>query len=242
MITRFTSKTTLKKGGETMKKLGLALAVLALCSGVASADTASYDVYAGWNLVAAPLVPITSDPLSVFSSVNIVGTLSKYDAPTQGGVTYDDLDPAMFGNVLLGEGYWLLCDANNTISYQGVADGVPDANLVKTDMWVSLPGNTLDGVDEGGWHLIGHTFNHDTPVTVTNPGDNIFITDGTQMLTWQQAADLGWCEAVMTGYDGIGQGGFAVGYDLADDDSLRAGKGYWFLTKKDNLAMIIPGN
>jgi len=224
-----------------MKTLGLVLALVFAVAGATVAATATFDVLTDWNCVSAPLVPFNPDPLSVFAGINIVNTLSRFDAPSQTGVPYDDLDPAPFGNILLGDGYWLLSDGAYTVSYSGVPDGVPDASNNMTDMWISLPGYQLDGQDVGGWHLIGHPFNHETAVDLGSfTGDNLFLTDGTTLKTWGQAASAGWCEAVMSGFDASIQTGYTVGFDLADDDHLRPGKGYWFLTYKDNLALIIP--
>lgn len=226
-----------------MKTLGLVLALTLVVGGASVAAPATFDVFTSWNLISCPLVPFNPDPMDVFTGINVVNTLSRFDAPTQTGILYDDLDPAAFGNVLLGDGYWLLSDGNYTVSYAGVPDGVPDASDNMTDMWISLPGGQLDGIDAGGWHIIGHPFNHPTVVDSGSwTGDNIFLTDGTTLKTWGEAVAAGWCEGVMTGMDATTQTGFTVGYDLADTDTLEAGKGYWFLTYKDNLALIIPAN
>jgi len=218
-----------------MKTLGLVLAMVVVMGGACVADTATYDVLADWNCISAPLVPFNPDPMAVFTGINVVNTLSRYDAPTQTGILYDDLDPAAFGNILLGDGYWLLSDGTYTVSYDGVPDGVPDGSGNMTDMWVSLPGAQLDPDDAGGWHLIGQPFNHDTNVMA-----NLSLTDGTTLKSWEDAVAAGWCEGVMTAFDASIQTGTTVGFDLADDDHLRPAKGYWFLTFKDNLALIIP--
>lgn len=225
-----------------MKTLGLVLALAFVLAGACVADTATFDVLGQWNQIAAPLVPFNPDPLSVFNGVNIVGTLWRLNPTDQAMVPYDDLDPAMFGNILLGDGYQLWCDAPlgtyvTTITYEGVPDGVPDGSGNMTDMWISLPGNQLDGVDEGGWHLIGQPFDHDTSVV-----GNLYFTDGTTLKTWEEAvmATPAWCEAVMWALDPVTGGMIDVGFDLASDDHLRKGHGYLFLTKKDNLALIIP--
>jgi len=227
-----------------MKTLVLVLA-LALAAGGAcmAAQTATIDLYTGWNLIAAPLVPLDSpDPVAVFGSVPISGYLSRWDAPQQGMMTYDEIDPTGFGNILLGDGYWLYAFSNDTVSYNGVNDGVPDNSGNKTDMWLSLPGNQLDSENAGGWHLIGQPFSHDTPVSVSDSGDNVFFTDGTTLKTWAQAAADGWVDSGFQYWDGTVQGMLLCSYELADDDTLRAGKGYWVHTYKDNLAMIIPAN
>lgn len=229
-----------------MKTLGLVLALAFVLAGACVADTVTFDVLGGWNLIAAPLVPFNPDPLVVFAGApdGIDGLLTRND-PTWGGVTYDSLDPSLFGNILLGDGYWLYQANTGTISYEGVPDGVPDSSGNMTDMWISLPGNQNDNQTEpplgGGWHLIGHPFNHDTPVDDgTWTGANIKFTDGTTLKTWDEAVQAGWVDSFMVGNNPV-TGGVNVQYDgLGDDDTLRAAHGYWLHTYKDNLAMIIP--
>lgn len=223
-----------------MKTLGLVLALAFVLAGTCVAATATFDVFGQWQVISAPLVPFNPDPLAVFNGVNIVGTLWRLDAATQTFIAYDDLDPALFGNILLGDGYQLFCDAAQgtmvaTVSYEGVPDGVPDGSGNMTDMWISLPGNQLDGQDAGGWHIIGQPFNHDTSVV-----GNLYLTDGTTLKTWEEAVAAGWCEPVMWTMDPLTGDQIDVGFDLATDDHLRAAKGYQFYTKKDNLALIIP--
>ncbi|MEN6358308.1 MAG: hypothetical protein ABFD83_14645 [Armatimonadota bacterium] len=224
-----------------MKLISVVLALVIVVSCSALADGVTYDVYDEWNCISAPLVPLNSDPLNVFDGIPIINNLTRFDAQTQGNVGYDDLDPTGFGNVLLGDGLWLLSNDEYTVSYEGVADGIPSGSVM-TDICISLPGDSLDGEDVGGYQLIGTPFNHDVPMTVSSPGDNIKITDGTRLLTLKEAADSGWCEAFMTGYDATIGSQFSCGYDLCDREEMEPGYGYWFLTYKDNLIMIIPGS
>ena len=231
----------LAKGGEKMRTLGLALALLVVGSGMCFADTVTVDLYGGWNFVACPLVPFDPDPYSVFSGIDIDFNLFRWDAPSQGEV-YFEPDGA-FGNILLGEGYYLNNISNaESFSYNGVPDGVPDGSGTMTDMWISLPGNQLDGTNAGGWHLFGQPFNHDTPTNgAAGTGDNIWFTDGTTLKTWGEAVEAGWVESSMQYWDPVGQGQLILTYEgWGDDDTLRAGKSYWLRTYKDNLALIIP--
>jgi len=231
-----------------MKTLVLVLAMVAVLGGMVVADTATYDVYNDWNCISAPLVPYDPDPVSVFSGVTINGKLSRFDATVQSGVSYLRADPASFGNVLLGDGYWLQTNVGEgnslTISFQGIADGVPDSSGNLTDMWISLPGDQYDEADNGGWHLIGQPFNHDTATSINAAqGDHIFLTDGTYLKTWKQAVTDNWCGNAFIAFDASAQSGYNVGYlRTASDDTLHAGYGYWFQTKKDNLALIIPSD
>lgn len=242
---KLTKISKISKGGETMKTLVLMLALMLVIGGGVLAETATIDVYTGFNLVAAPLVPINPDPLSVFAGAadGIDGVLSRYE-PTGGIVGYDSLDPSLFGNVLLGDGFWLnVYSGAQTLSYEGVPDGVPDGAGVKTDMWISLPGNS-DAADAGGIHLIGQPFAHNTLVDPTGAGtgSGIFFTDGTSLKNWSEAVAATWVSDTIAGYNAVG-GIFDVKYDgLGYTDTLEAGRGYWVTTYKDNIAMIIPAN
>jgi len=226
-----------------MKTLGLVLALVIVASGACVAANVTYDIFDGWNLVCAPLVPFNPDPNDVFDGApyGVDGLLTRFDAPSSGNITYDSLDPQAFGNILLGDGYWLYSYGGGTIDFDGVPDGVPDGSGNMTDMWISLPGNQLDGQDAGGWHLIGHPFNHDTPVDDgSGTGANIYFTDGTTLKNWSEAAAAGWVADAMITYDNVA-GNLNVQFDgLGDDDTLRPAHGYWLFTYKDNLAMIIP--
>ncbi|MCE5313553.1 MAG: hypothetical protein ABFD49_02115 [Armatimonadota bacterium] len=246
----FTLKSNLKvlKGGEKMKTLGLVLAIVVLASCSAFAEVGAYDVYSGFNLVAAPVVPLNSDPLSVFDQVGLdyySSSLSRFDGATATMVGYDPYNTSAFGGVLLGDGYWLWCDTAYSVSFDGVADGVPDANNVKTDMWISLPGDQTDGVDAGGWNLIGNPFNHDVPFgsdEYSGVGDYLKVTDGVDMKTIEEAEAAGWISGQFSYYDGNTQTMYNAGYFYCDDYYLRAGKGYWVYTNRDNLALIIPAD
>ncbi len=229
-----------------MKTLGLVLALMVVVGGACVADIAAYDIYAGTQLVAAPLAPFNPDPLSVFANApdGIDYMLFRYD-PSSGWVTYDSFDPEMYGGVMLGEGAMLTATTSATISYEGFPDALKDsAEAAGTDMWISLPGNSMDGVDAGGWHLIGQPFNHETVVdpTYEGTGSNILFTDGTQVLNWAEANAAGWVDSKLTNIDAA-SGAIDVQFDgWGGDDTLRVGKGYWLNTYKDNLAMIILAN
>jgi len=236
-----------------MKTFGLVLALLTLSVGASMAATATIDFYGEWNMVSAPLVPFVSTPWNglsgsakgVFDPVDIDfgGSLSRWDASTQGMVGWSMFVPDAFGNILLGDGYWLYQPGSGSVTYDGVPDGVPDGVGNMTDMWVSLPGGQTDGVDAGGWHIIGTPFNH--PICFSKEqmnllGDNICVTDGSTLKTWGEAVAALWVDDPMVTWDGVTQGNATAGYFFANDEFLRPGKGYWVHTNKDNLALIIP--
>lgn len=228
-----------------MRTLVLVLGLLIVACGASMGDSVTVDTYAGWNLVAAPLVPINPAPESVYSQFDLMFTtaLLRFDGPTQSQIPYDPwaTPPTVFGNVLLGDGYWVGDPDAHKIIYDGVPDGVPDGSGNKTDMWISLPGEQADGQDNGGWHLIGQPFNHDTAIDFGNlNGENIKFTDGTTMKTWDEAVQANWVADSALFFDGVSQSQKSTGYFFNEDDHFRAGHGYWVQTKKDNLAMIIP--
>lgn len=237
MLARFSSKMSILKGGEMMKTLVLVVALLCVVSGFAVADTtADLYVFEGWNRISVPIVPFDSTPEGVFGSQPINSKLFRIDAPNQNEIMYDILSPEEFGNILLGDGYQLLSTSDAVVSFSGVDDGVPSGGI-PTDMWISLPGiQGLEG-EEGGWHLIGQPFAHDTPVGVD--GENIKFTNGEVTLNWKQAFLAGWVDSAMYTIDGGSE--LSCGYILADVDYVQAGHSYFILTKKANLAMIIDG-
>lgn len=231
----------ISKGGETMKTFVLVLALMVVAAGVSVAATATIDVYPGWNRIAAPLVPFDPDPMSVLGDAvdGLDSLLIRYSPAEGGSVVYDELDPEGFAGILLGDGLQLFATQAQTFTYEGVEDGVPDAQGVKTDMWISLPGS---GAGTGGLHMVGHPFDHDTAVDDgSGEGTNILFTDGTDVKTWGEANAANWVAGEFMGYNPSVGGGFSVQFDgLGDSDALVAGSAYQVTTFIDNLAMIIP--
>ena len=211
-----------------MKIFGLVLAMLFVVGGACVAEEASLDLYDGWNLISAPLVPFNPDPYSVFDGRSVDYALSRVDP--DGNTFVLGIDD--FGSILLGDCYWLMnYDGEGQLHYQGVADAVPGIDG-PTDMWISLPGAKEDpNIDDGSWHMIGCPFQHDVPI------DNIYFTDGTQLLSWGDASGEGWVDFQMWYYNGdtlsFNNGGWG------DDDQMRQGRGYQFRTYKDDIAMIL---
>lgn len=236
-----------------MRAFYLTVALL-MVAGVAYATPGGdgdIDVYTGMNTIGISRVPFVAEPWNAggtgvfnpeFTNIQLHGRLYKVDATTGAYNTWNRFSPAAFGNCLLGDGYWL----NNTtgvqksVVYTAVADGVP-SNNVMTDMWVSLPGNQLDGEDKGGNHLIGLPFDHQTNInkTLTN-GDNIFVTDGTELKTLKDAATAGWCLDTFSYWDNASGQYRTARPRFGTVNYLSPDRGYWFTTKLDNLALIIP--
>ncbi|MHB9036839.1 MAG: right-handed parallel beta-helix repeat-containing protein [Armatimonadota bacterium] len=208
---------------------------------------ASYPVFAGWNYIATPLAPFNSDPLDLLSATaeQLDSALSGWNSPVQSYLQWNAWEePAgsSFGGMLLGDGYQYYVQTAYNIAYNGFPDALP-AGYSKTDVVISLPGNQSSSVN-GGWHMIGTPFNHDIPVdSGNNTGDLVYLTNGATVKTWGDAVNAGWCQSDFQGFDGSTQGGISITYDgFGDDTYLRAGRGYWFYTAKDNLALIIPAD
>jgi hypothetical protein len=237
-----------------MKKVGLlvvlaATAVLLGCSAVSSAPTtvtSPANLFAtGWNLFALPAIPTTPGPGAVFDEIGgdegvDYRSLYRWDAPLQGLVRFDMWAPDDFGNLLLGDGYWIRFDPGdpNQVSFTGITDND------STDMWISLP--------KAGWTIIGHPYSYPQPETA--PGepyyvgtpylwDNVSVTDGTVTKSMYDACQYGanWLDSTAFWFDSSNQSLINLG--LSDDfpqcDSLIAWHGYWVRTFRDNLALIL---
>lgn len=265
------------KGGETMKTLTLVLALLLVSSvAFAATETAQMDVYGrGFSYIGPPLVPITTsfpntpeifEPAGVYvtDESTMEGTITRFDAPSQGMIDYYPGDTEW--SLLLGEGYQVDYRQGGPaksagqwvpihVVYTGVEDGVPDADGTMTDMWISLPGNQLDAGSAGGWHWISCPFNHEIHFNVNwesddNDGLNIKVTDGnivrsigdasTNHLT-PPASDQ-WIDGQFNYFLGQYQGWQTAGWDIDNNDTtvMSPGRCYMVKTFVDNLALIIP--
>ena len=93
-----------------MRIVALTIGLVVLCSAHAMADTVAFDTYAGWNLIAACLVPYDPLPDSLFSNYDLLFTtaLLRFDGPTRTQVAYDPWVPNY--NILLADGYWLIAN------------------------------------------------------------------------------------------------------------------------------------
>lgn len=215
-----------------MKTLVLVLVLMLAVGGACLAATGTIDLYAGYNLISIPNVPIDPIPANLFSAFSLDGIFSKFDATTGSDVGYSMWDPDSFGDVLLGEGYWLTSDSVTNVTFSGLDDGVPSGG-VKTDMWISLPGNQYDGLDAGGICVVGNPY-----ASSVNKG-NFYFTEGTTLKSWQEAFDAGWVADAFNGYEGATGSSVLLSLSWGDTDDFAPARAYYFQTFKDNLAMII---
>lgn len=229
----------LRKGGETMRLVCLmVLASFLLAGSVFAYSEVIYPApngTTGANWIALRGVPFDPDPIAIFGDVDLIdGMIARLD-PTSGGTEdyWSFQEPGgPFGGMLLGDGYWLNSTSQYTINYDGAPDGLPDGAGQKTDMWISLPGVTGR---EGGFHWIGHPFNHEVPFV------NVMVTDGTQTISVLDAIEAGWLDGYWAYLDAPSQGTLNVDpEELMGSPNLEPGRMYQVFTRKANLALIIP--
>lgn len=221
-----------------MNRTGIALLVatlvlgLSLSSGAAPVTT-SLTVYNGWNLVGFPTVPLAPAPTDVFSGYTddgntggdaIDGKLYRYNPILRSLLAWDTFTTT-WGNILIGDGYWLYKnDAGaETFSYQGVD--------VSGDHWLSLP--------RAGWTLIGYPNN--TPASVSY--EALLVTNGIVTKSMTDAVADGWIADIAYYYSNSLRSLRTAGLPDAFPNKLTIDRneGYWFFTNQDNLALIVPG-
>jgi len=231
--------------------ISVCAAALAICSlsfaavGTISSVNADGALATNWNLFCIPNIPLDPTPPAVLhiwdpagdgSGLDGARYLFRYDAATQSMPQYDHWDPGPFGNMLVGDGYWVkLAPGEQTlIQYQGMTDNDT------TDMWISLP--------KAGWSMIGHPYSYpeDEAAAVANPFPwaSVEVTDGTVTKTMLEARNAGWLQSIVYWYDAPTQSMKTVGLpeDFQPCETLLAWHGYWVLTYVDNLALILTAN
>ena len=176
----------------------------------------------------------------MFAGSNIDGNLTRLDPQTGDTITYSAANSAKFGGLLLGDGYRITSSLSTpvTISYQGVADGVPDAHGRMTDMWIALPGNKKNGLGSGGVHWVGTPFNHAVCV------DKCFISDGRYLWTVSQAVEEGLVDGLWDSMDNETKQPLKVGLRSLNPDQyvLQPGMMYQITTHRNDLALIVPAD
>jgi len=198
------------------------LVAVTAAGAMAAPVTANIPVTQGWNLVGCPAVPLNPDPTSVFAGY--LNGLIRWDPLVGNYVYFDELAPEEFGNVLLGDGYWVLKQTagSGTISYSG-AD-------VSGDHWISLP--------KAGWTLIGYP--NMTPTSKAY--EALLVTNGIETKSMSDAASAGWIDGACLTWQGGSYVTVGLPDFLPDFENLERGKGYWIKTNVNNLALIIPGS
>ena len=179
------------------------------------------------GLMALPAVPLDPAPGVVFGTVPIHYNLTRWNADTQSWVTYNKFSPGLFGNMLIGEGYWMKTGSSGLgVDYQGLTD------TDTMDIWISLP--------KAGWNLIGNPFSFDYTWA------NAKVTDGneTVSLATARAAPRQWLVTKMNWWNEATQGWATVGIpaDIFYTTAvLHPWHGYYLKTNPghDKLALIL---
>ena len=181
-------------------------------------------IYPGWNFLALDGVPLDPSPANVFAGVTVNNLLYRIDPATKNQWRYDEIQPDLFGGMLLGDGYWLLSYESTpvTYSYQGLDD------TDDMDIWVSLPTQ--------GWSLIGNPFSYNYPWELAK------VTDGNVTVSMQTAAKTNfWLNSIIYRIDSETQNQIWVGIpdDAMLEDALLPKNAYWINTYQDKLALIL---
>jgi hypothetical protein len=186
-------------------------------------------------MIGLPGVPFDPAPASVFTdsnggAIDIEGSVPLYRFIQGYGYSFYYDDPAAYGGMLLGDGHWVRNASASSITwtYEGAPSGLPDATTnAGTDMWISLP--------VAGTTQIGFPFA--SPVQVAN----CMFTDGTQTISWDAAANLGWFDGFAWGFtNGFGYIQIGTDPDSYNSTQFDPYNGYLINTSMDNLAIIIP--
>lgn len=135
----------------------------------------------GWNLLALPAVAVPADPPTVFAGLPLQGTLRRWNAASQSTIYYDPSYPAIFGNVLYSEGYWLNAVAGATLAFTGIAD------TNDMDVYVSLP--------YAGQTVVGNPWKKQVDWA------SVKVTNGYATVTLADAAAAGWLRSSASAWD-----------------------------------------
>ncbi|BCW99012.1 MAG: hypothetical protein KatS3mg024_1839 [Armatimonadota bacterium] len=200
------------------------LVAVTAAGAMAAPVTANIPVTQGWNLVGCPAVPLNPDPAAVMGQYSAL--LLRWDPFARQYVQFDEFAPEDFGNILLGDGYWVFKNSAGvgTISYSG-AD-------VSGDHWISLP--------KAGWTIVGYP--NMTPTSKAY--EALLVTNGIETKSMADAVAAGWVQDFALVWDSASSSYKSVGLpdSFPDLENLEINKGYWFFTLVDNLALIIPGS
>ncbi len=207
--------------------IGLALTALLAVSVPATAALETITspegtVSAGWNLLALPGIPVDPDPVNVLSAFEIDSVLSRWDAATRALVIYDMWAPEVFGNMLLGDGYWLETPVAGQISYQGLTDNDD------MDVWISLP--------KAGWSLIGNPFSTPFPweqAKVVDGNTTVSLYDATRTNGWMNSMGWWWDNETRSLRE------FGIADDWTENVNLLPWHGYWVESYVDKIALIL---
>lgn len=200
------------------------LVITCMCTSAFGSVVLQQDtLYAGWNNIAMQGVPLDPSPRNMFpAGLRLDGYLWRWDGATQSQYTYDDWAPGIFGNMLLGDGYWIYSDTDLPYSYNALND------TDTMDMWISLP--------KTGWHMFGNPFGYNYNWELAK------VTDGNSTVSIKKAKENGWMQSSAFWWNGQEQSQYDVG--PADDwpsggTVLLPKHAYFIETYVDKIALIL---
>ena len=181
----------------------------------------------GWNQFTLGGVPANPNPLSVLGNFDtgdgLANRLRRFNPLTQEWLSWNPTNPAVFGGLLVGEGYQLQSTLNAPIQFEG-------APFTTIDIWLSLP--------RQGFTVVGHPF--DAPV----PWETVKVVDGLQALPMFTAARVQsppWLESRATYLDNLNQTTRTLGLPTDNPDSvlMEPWLGYRVESFRDQLSLIV---
>ena len=187
---------------------------------------------AGRNVFSLPGLPANPAPPSVLSGLNLAdltGNLSRYDTTAQAEALFDPaLDPF---SLLNGEGYRVQLSPAQAVAVAGLS--FPGYHLDFADRWLSLP--------KLGATRLGDPFGF--PVDWAS----VLVTDGDKTVTLTDAARTefpAWLQSKAAYRDNAGQADRTLGLPddtpTPDSTQLTPWQGYFVLSQRDDLALMVP--
>jgi hypothetical protein len=195
---------------------------------------------AAWNLMSIPEAPAaigTGDewgakafePYIVLgpnqSPDDIDGRMYRWENCTGGLYIWDQWSEVgshgPFGAMVLGDGYWLMLDADWAVSYSGRNSAL--------DQWT--------GVCNSGWMIIGQPKDHNTYLA------DVKVHDGSAIYSMYDAILTNlWIDCTGYWWDNSTQGLVDIGIPdcWCSTDTLMPWHGYWIQAYQGDLALITP--
>ncbi len=183
-------------------------------------------IRAGFNRLTVSGIPYDPTTQLVFAGIPLGGNLSRYVAPTQTTLFYDNLSPSAFGNVVPGDGYGLQASQVYPLSFPGF--NFPAG----TDAWITL-GAPL------GSAWIGN------PLGTDVLWNNVCVTNGQVVYSMSDPNADTLVSPSFFDWDNLTQSQFESAPDrrFAYDNQFRSWHGYIAAQSNgDQIALIVPGN
>ena len=172
----------------------------------------------GWNLTSVPVSPFDAEPSAIYEDLVALGNviennLFRYD-PGAGYAIY----PSWLTEMDRGRGYWLNLSAasgDTVVSVAGEAGAEP----------VGVP-------LAQGWNLIGH------PQLSEVSLESCQVINEWSTMSFETAVLWGWVDPTLYYFE-------PDGYRMCkmsggDDSSLRPWRGYWLLSHRSDIELVVP--